>query len=105
MGCAHIDDVNRSPHHTALRPQFGIFLIMRGCSRRAMMKAQILDRNNPLFEALELIDPSGTLVPGTEEHDKVSYMLQGWIDQNGPDQALCMARLGATHLDRWRKFL
>jgi hypothetical protein len=70
-----------------------------------MMEAQILNRNNPLSDALELIDPTGTLVPGSQEHDTVSYMLQGWIDQNGPDQALCMARLGATHLESWRKFL
>lgn len=69
------------------------------------MEAQILDRNNPLSDAIKLIDPSGTLVPGTQEHDTVSYMLQDWIDQNGPDKALCMAYLGATHLDRWRKFL
>jgi hypothetical protein len=69
------------------------------------MKAQIFNINNPLSDALKLIDPSGTLVPGSQEHDMVSYLLQGWIDQSGPDQALCMARMCRKRLGRWRKYL
>ena len=69
------------------------------------MEDQPATGTDPLSNALKLIDPTGTLVPGSQEHDTVSYMLQGWIDRNGPDQALCMARMGATHLESWRKFL
>jgi hypothetical protein len=69
------------------------------------MEKQPTTKNDPLADALKLIDPTGTLVPGTKEHETVSYMLQGWIDQNGTDKALCMARMCRKHLGRWRKFL
>ena len=69
------------------------------------MEKHPINRNNPLPDALKMIDPSGTLVPGTEEHETVSYMLQGWIDQSGPDKALCMARMCRKRLGRWRKFI
>ena len=55
--------------------------------------------------ALKLIDPSGTLVPGTHNYDTIKLMIQGWIRLYGQNHALCMARLGAKHLDGWRKFL
>jgi hypothetical protein len=58
-----------------------------------------------LAQAFKFIDPSGTLEPGSEDYDTIKLMLQGWIRQYGPSRALCMARLGAKHLDGWRKFL
>jgi hypothetical protein len=61
--------------------------------------------NNVLAQAFKLVDPSGTLVPGTEDYDTIKLMLQGWIRQYGRNRALCMARLGAKHLHRWRKFI
>ncbi len=60
---------------------------------------------NVLAQAIELIDPSGTLAPGTEDYNTIRLMLQGWIRQYGQNRALCMARLGAKHLNGWRKFL
>lgn len=63
------------------------------------------NEDNVLAQAFKLIDPSGTLVPGTEPQDTIKLMLEGWIRQYGPNHALCMARLGAKHLDSWRKFL
>lgn len=63
------------------------------------------DQDSTLNMALVLIDPSGTLAPGTEDYDTIKLMIQGWIRQYGRNRALCMARLGAKHLDGWRKFL
>jgi hypothetical protein len=61
--------------------------------------------NDTLTNALEVIDPSGTLVPGTRQHNRISSMIREWIDHCGPEYALCMAKEGAKRLDRWRKFL
>jgi hypothetical protein len=58
-----------------------------------------------IAEALALIDPSGTLVPGTGGYKRINALIRCWIDQCGPDYALCMAKASAKHLDRWRKFL
>ncbi|MDJ0803305.1 MAG: hypothetical protein QNI89_13110 [Desulfobacterales bacterium] len=58
-----------------------------------------------LAQAFSLIDPAGSLVAGTEDYDTIRLMLQGWIREYGSTRALCMARLGAKHLDGWRKFL
>ena len=58
-----------------------------------------------LAQAFRLIDPAGSLVPGSEDYDTIRLMLQGWIREYGSTRALCMARLGAKHLDGWRKFL
>jgi hypothetical protein len=44
-------------------------------------------------------------VPGSQGHETIRCMLQGWIDQNGADHALCMARMCRKRLGRWRKFL
>ena len=57
--------------------------------------------NDALTKALTLIDPSGILVPGTEEHDSIRDMIRGWIDECGPVHALAMARKGAEHLGSW----
>ena len=54
-----------------------------------------------LCKALTLIDPSGTLVPETEEYATIKDMILGWIDECGQDYALEMARKGAKHLDSW----
>ena len=61
--------------------------------------------DNVLAHAFKIIDPSGTLVPGTESYKTIKDMIQGWIDQCGPEKALDMARTGAKHLEGWRKFL
>ncbi len=63
------------------------------------------NEDNVLAQAFKLIDPSGTLAPGTEDYNTIRLMLQGWIRQYGQNRALCMARLGAKHLNGWRKFL
>lgn len=61
--------------------------------------------DDTLSKALRVIDPSGTLVPGTRQHNRISSLIREWIDQCGPDYAICMAKVGSEHLDRWRKFL
>ena len=61
--------------------------------------------DDTLSKALKLIDPPGTLVPESRQHNRLSSMIREWIDQCGPDYAVCMAQVGSEHLDRWRKFL
>jgi hypothetical protein len=62
-------------------------------------------RYRTLSKALKVIDPSGTLVPGTRQHNRISSLIGEWIYQCGPEYALCMAKNGSEHLDRWWKFL
>jgi len=52
-------------------------------------------------QAIALIDPSHTLVLGTESYDSIRDMILGWIDQFGPNNTLDMAKKGAVHLDMW----
>ena len=59
--------------------------------------------DDTVSKAMALIDPSGTLVPGTEEYDLIRDMIVKWIAGCGPDSALYMARQGANHLDKWMK--
>ena len=54
-----------------------------------------------ITKALTLIDPSSTLVPGTDEYGTIKDMILGWIKECGQDCALDMARKGAKHLDSW----
>lgn len=68
------------------------------------MKEQQTDKDDrTCSEALKLMNPSGTLVPGTDEYDLIRDMILGWIDECGPDCALDMARKGVKHLDSWLK--
>ena len=64
-----------------------------------------MHREATLVKALAQIDPKKTLVPGTQAHKTIRGLRCEWIDQCGPDQAIFMARMGANHLERWRKFL
>jgi hypothetical protein len=52
-------------------------------------------KNDTINEAMKLIDPSGTLVPGTDEYDTIKDMLAVGIDVCGPDYALHMAKRGS----------
>ena len=73
-----------------------------------MYLAMILERAfqaEALSRAMSLIDPGDTLRPGSREYANVRHLVRDWIDQCGSEQALFMARIGARHLDRWRKFL
>lgn len=58
-------------------------------------------KDETLTKALTQIDPSGTLVPGTDEYGTIKDMILGWMDECGQDYALDMARKGAKHLDSW----
>ena len=68
------------------------------------MKEQRTDKDGATFsQALKLMNPSGTLVPGTNEYDSIKDMIIGWIDECGSECALDMAKMGAVHLDMWLK--
>ena len=58
-----------------------------------------------LIQAMALIDPSHSLVLGTELDDTIKYMILGWIEQFGPEYALQMAQSCEKHLERWGKCL
>jgi hypothetical protein len=58
-----------------------------------------------LSQAMALIDPSRTLVLGTELDGTIRYMILGWIEQFGPEYALQMAQSCEKHLERWGKCL
>jgi hypothetical protein len=64
-----------------------------------------MNPNDTLSEALKLIDPSGSLEPGTNPYSVIVEMIESWIHQHGPYAALEMARKSARHLDVWRKHL
>jgi hypothetical protein len=64
-----------------------------------------MDPNDTLSEALKLIDPSSTLVPGSSQYEVIVEMIESRIRKHGPEEALEMARTGARHLSGWRKFL
>jgi hypothetical protein len=58
-----------------------------------------------MSQAIALIDPSHTLVLGTELDDTIRYMILGWIEQFGPEYALEMAQSCEKYLERWEKFM
>ena len=64
-----------------------------------------MDSNDTLNESLRLIDPEGMLVPGTRHYDTIRETIEIWIRQNGPDEALEMARNSAKYLKVWWKVL
>jgi hypothetical protein len=64
---------------------------------------QPTDDDSILQSAMSLLDPSGTLVPGTEAYDVIRDMTLGWIERCGPENALDMAQHFATHLAMWLK--
>jgi hypothetical protein len=61
--------------------------------------------NDTLNKALRLIDPDGTLVPGTRQHDRIREMIEIWLRQHRPEEVLEMARYSAKYLKVWRKVL
>lgn len=69
------------------------------------IRTQRPNEDETIHKALALIDPKGTLVQGTPEYDSIIDLLWRWIDQCGTEYTLCMAQVGAKHLDSWRKFL
>lgn len=58
-----------------------------------------------LLQAMALIDPSHTLVVGTEACDTIRNMIFAWVEEFGPEYALQMAQSGEKHLERWQKFV
>jgi hypothetical protein len=63
------------------------------------------NEDSVLAQAVKLIDPSGTIVPGSSQYSVIVEMIESWIHQHGPYAALEMARKSARHLDVWRKHL
>ena len=64
---------------------------------------QPTDDDSILQSAMSNLDPSGTLVPGTEAYEVIRDMILGWIERCGPENALDMAKHCAAHLAMWLK--
>ena len=50
-------------------------------------------RYDTLSEALSIIDPQGTLTPGTVEHNTVTETILSWMDKLEPDEVLRMSKI------------
>lgn len=44
-----------------------------------------------LSTALRIIDPAGLLLPGTQEHNRVTAKILAWMDQMEPDEVFRMS--------------
>ena len=56
------------------------------------------ERYNTLSAALNIIDPEGTLLPGTVEHNWITGTLISWMDQMEPDEVLRKSKSVRRHL-------
>ena len=70
-----------------------------------MRQQTSIKEGDELIGLMNVIDPSGTLVPGTDAYDTIRCLLNGWIRQYGYSRALCMARICRKRIGRWRKIL
>ncbi len=46
------------------------------------------ERYDTLTEALNIIDPQGTLLPGTSAHNSITETILSWMDAFEPDEVL-----------------
>jgi hypothetical protein len=52
------------------------------------MLMKINDRYNTLSEAISIIDPNGTFVPGSKEYKWLEGSLLSWMGKMEPDEVL-----------------
>jgi hypothetical protein len=62
-----------------------------------VMLMKINDRYNTLSEAISIIDPSGTLVPGTKEHNWLTESILTWMNEMASEEVLKKAA-SARHM-------
>lgn len=53
-----------------------------------VMAKQTNDRYNTISAALDIIDPEGTYVPGTMEHNWATEEILSWMAEMGADEVL-----------------
>ena len=56
-----------------------------------------------LSKALKLLDPEGTLVPGTQEYEDTAVMVTKWFDTYGTAETLEMVRDCMQHMEGSKK--
>lgn len=61
------------------------------------MLMKINDRYSTLSEALSIIDPDGTFVPGTKGHDWLTTSILSWMSEMAPEEVLKKA-VSARHM-------
>ena len=61
-------------------------------------------RYDTLSEALSIIDPQGTLTPGTVEHNTVTETILSWMDKLEPDEVLRMSEI-TRQMFRYRRHI
>jgi hypothetical protein len=62
-----------------------------------VMLMKINDRYSTLSEALNIIDPNGTFVPGSKAHNWLTGSILSWMDEMTHDEVLKKAG-SARHL-------
>ncbi len=63
------------------------------------------NRYNTLSAALNIIDPEGTYVPGTQEHNWATEMILSWMAEMEPDEVLRKSETARNGFRFKRKFL
>ena len=58
-----------------------------------VMSKMTNSRYDTLSKALSIIDPQGTLTPGTVEHNTVTETILSWMDKLEPDEVLRMSKI------------
>ena len=53
-----------------------------------------------LSDLLDLIDPTGDLIPGGVEHNVIVETITKWIEEMGPEKAEQKVRASLEHLQR-----
>ena len=53
-----------------------------------VMAHQTNDRYEMISTALHIIDPEGTYLPGTKEHNTITEMILSWMDELEPEEVL-----------------
>lgn len=61
-------------------------------------------RYDTLSEALRIIDPQGTLTPGTVEHNTVTETILSWMDKLEHDEVLRMSET-TRRMFRYRRHI
>jgi hypothetical protein len=49
-------------------------------------------RYQTILEALEIIDPAGTLAPGTPEHNRVTDIILAWMAEMEPEEVVRLSK-------------
>ncbi len=82
-----------------------VFAIFKMQTWRTEMVRSTRTRSGKLSELMNLIDPEGTLTPGSVAHEIVAETTSSWIEELGPEEAEKMVRGSLEHLQSQVKMM